>query len=677
MKGHNVTKFICIMLAVLVITMSGIAAFAQNTSSSNRFNVMVVLDASRSMKFTDKQEYRYEAISLFIGLLAEKGNVVGGLVFNTKIQKTIEPKEFTCAQDKEDIINMFKSVPPEGYTNTGAALAEATNLLNKYGKPELKDVILYLSDGNTEMRNDKETQQSLDQKADAIQTARNEGIAVYTVCLNQNGKADLSEMQQISEATGGEAQEVNEPEDLQKAFLKFYDLIYGTSTVLVEDGVFPQNGRIDTKFDVPGFGVEEVNIIIYGKTTNIELLNPNGGLANPQIQENDTFTLIKLTESISPGEWLLVTTGKPGDPIKINLVYNTALETELSIVPDPAAAVYTPNDEMTFSAVLKAGNETADTEAQYYGYSAKLHILDAYENEIETVDMVLNGSRFEVKKQFDDGVYKYYAEVYGKYINTESEISGPLTIQTPPAPGPSSAPPPPPPPLNTPPEPVKDKIEKTVYIIPFKKNVYTVDLSTLATDKEDSSLYYEIISSSFMEGKDYHVDGDVLTLDHFSISKGAFTVRATDSGGLSCKIEIIVKTVLVSIILIVILAIIGLIILAFIIYAIARRPAFKGAMTVSNILNSSDTARTHASFKKKVKLSYFGVGNCGFNQSKCYFVPVSKTQVRFCSDRPMYTEGGSPIKNKKLTLYLGENRIYADPEQERGICVNVEIDQQF
>lgn len=57
----------------------------ENDASYNRFNV-VVLDASNSMNYTDPSNLRYEAVSQFTNLLAEKGNYLGGVVFSNHVE---------------------------------------------------------------------------------------------------------------------------------------------------------------------------------------------------------------------------------------------------------------------------------------------------------------------------------------------------------------------------------------------------------------------------------------------------------------------------------------------------------------------------------------------------------------------------------------------------------------
>src|SRR5699024_1926605 len=68
-------------------------------------------------------------------------------------------------------------------------------------------------------------------------------------------------------------------------------------------------------------------------------------------------------------------------------------------------------------------------------------------------------------------------------------------------------------------------VEETVKLWPFKDNTYTLDLTTLATDAEDSQLQYSVVSTSLInkaddpEG-DYTIEGNTLTQDNYSLRKG-------------------------------------------------------------------------------------------------------------------------------------------------------------
>ena len=159
-------------------------------------------------------------------------------------------------------------------------------------------------------------------------------------------------MEQISSATGGAFKEVSSAEDLQDVFNIFYSLIYGTSTITLADDVFPSSGVLETSFDIPGLGVEEVNIVINGATTNISLFNPVGEKTEASSVTSDTFTLVKITEFI-PGTWKLITEGVPGDSIKINMIYNTNLGIDVNVEPDSLMASI--NNPISVTATLKSG----------------------------------------------------------------------------------------------------------------------------------------------------------------------------------------------------------------------------------------------------------------------------------------------------------------------------------
>ena len=183
------SKILCKLLSCLILMCVFVSAILQpiyagsQTTSINRFNVAIVLDASNSMNYTDPSGLRYEAISLFVNLLAEQGNYLGGIVFSNHVIAQHEPAQVSSQDEKNTVINTMQSVMSNGvtagmgYTNIGEALYVAVESLADNGNRELPSVILFLSDGNTEMPTSSEQTASLDQKADAIQTAR-----ISTIC---------------------------------------------------------------------------------------------------------------------------------------------------------------------------------------------------------------------------------------------------------------------------------------------------------------------------------------------------------------------------------------------------------------------------------------------------------------------------------------------------------------
>lgn len=660
MKCPRLFQRVLVLLFVLVFALTipfALVSAATETTANNRFNVVIVLDASGSMKDTDPQGYRYEAISQFTGLLAEQGNVLGGVVFHTDVAAEEEPILIMDQAGKNVITDMLESIPSTGgWTNTGAGLARAVEMIKTSADHELPSVILFLSDGNTDMPTEEEINASKDQKAEALQEAREQGIKIYSVCLNANKSADVSEMKQLADATGGVFQEVTKAEDLQGVFNAFYNLIYGTSTITLVDEVFPDSGRLETEFDVPGIGVEEVNIIIYGNTTTHSLLKPDKSESMVTAVESDTFTMLKLTDVV-PGRWTLITEGVPGDSIKINMVYNTNLEVEVAIAPEEG--VINPADPVTITAKLKGNNVLATSGEQYIGYSAELQVMDAYDTFIESIPMEVVNDHFEVKRNFEEGTYYYKVIVTGNHIEKESEKVGPLTSTTDVLTEKEKN--------NTAPTPVNEVVEASVNIWPFKGGSYTLDMKTLATDAQNDPLRYKIVSSSFIEGTDYTVSADdVLNMDHFSLSKGAFTIRATDTGGLSCDIEVIVRAYNIGMMTLIgmgILAVIGLVVFCILLYIALTKP-FRGTISAQSYCNGSYRGTPRSPKRGREKLARFGMDNVGLDYQKCYFQATGDNHIFLVTNQPVIWNGQKTNKVRiqsgaevTITIREGDSRL--------------------
>ena len=186
--GRKKVLWICLGL-LLCVLFGGIEAYSQDATIKNRFNVMIVLDASGSMKQTDPEGLRFEAIRQFVYLLADGGNSVGHVIFSDNVVKTRIPEEIKSRDDKDSFLETLQTVSPGGDTNIGEALLLAVQFLTLQKSAETQQkpsVILFLSDGNTDLKQEAAMQASLGSKADAIQLAREEGIPIYSVCLNAN-----------------------------------------------------------------------------------------------------------------------------------------------------------------------------------------------------------------------------------------------------------------------------------------------------------------------------------------------------------------------------------------------------------------------------------------------------------------------------------------------------------
>ena len=212
-----------------------------------------------------------------------------------------------------------------------------------------------------------------------------------------------------------------------------------------------------------------------------------------------------------------------------------------------------------------------------------------------------------------------------------------------------------------------------VYIWPFKGASLEVDLTSLAKDKEDKELNYKILSSSFIEGTDYTIEDNVIKQNEFSLSRGSYTVRAMDSGGLTCEIEVEVVTRnvgLMALIGIGIIAIIVLIILGILLYIALTKP-FGGPIYVQGYMNGRYSDKVKREKRRgRCKLSLFGLEASGLNYSKCYFQATGQNYIFLITKTPIFYSGRLTTK---VRIESGaETTVTVDQEGTKKIYIRYE-----
>lgn len=647
---------------------------------SNRFNVMMVLDASASMGYTDRGGYRFDAMKLFTNLMADEGNVLGGEVFSTGIDLPGKLSPVNGQREKDKIVDAMKNVQyPGGWTNIGGGLTDAVGVL-KDRNQELDSVIILLTDGITAMPDRALEEESFRLEDIAIKWLKENNIPVYCVCLNAEGSSNISELERISEETDGKCVQIRQAKDLNNVFKDFYKLIYGVKTRvdLSVDTVFPEEGSLETPFDVPGFAVEEVNIVIQGKTTDIRLVQPSGREGYADRHDYDSFTALKISGSdLVPGMWTLVTEGVPGDAIQIEVIYNNNLKAELFNDEKTVVSKTLPTDKPVMF-YTKLATDTAEAEKlEYYGFDAELAVLNDLEEEIDRVPMAVGMECFEAGVTLEPGEYYFVTTVTGPNLSKDSNMIGPLTFKA------ADEPEPKPEPVNTAPTASQSSLKKTVFIWPFAGGKWVENVGALVKDKEDPVLKYSIAESSFYKNASCTVDaGGTVTLklgNFHRFGKGSVTVRATDSKGLYCDVRLqatVINTVFILLGLLAVAAIAGLV------YWLINRGQGSGSTPArgGNIIVSSDinglvrTSSPYRAGKGRILLSHFqGIDNIGLDYSRCYFEGANDTFVFLTTEKPVRWRG---TETKEVRIDTGvETSIYVGDDEDKKLLIRYDADR--
>jgi hypothetical protein len=386
------------------------------------------------------------------------------------------------------------------------------------------------------------------------------------------------------------------------------------------------------------------------------MIDPSGkAYTDPELQAitfvTDTFTQLKILNPAG-GTWRLHATGVPGDKIRIDIVYNTDISIHFDVSPERAG--YQQGDKVTVAASLFESEQPIPKE-EYAGYEGILHIVDAKGAE-ETYSMTRSDGGFTCEYAMSDyGTVTVYAVISGEgYEEMSDKIA--LNIG------------------NTSPK-AQDDIEKTLYIFPGVGNEKTIDVKDGATDAEDEKLTYDVVSSSYMKDE-YSIRGTELKLKGFSLSKGSFEIRATDSQGASCTFNVKIRVINLGIVGLIVFFVCALIVLGTALLTIRKQwhTRFYGTISVTFFDGMNTQKRSLMPVKGRVKLRRFdpppSITYQALIPQDCYFQATGKNEIKFRSKKSFHTSGEKSMK--KLAIGKYSTKLYDSPELTKGIDVQFE-----
>lgn len=151
---------------------------------------------------------------------------------------------------------------------------------------------------------------------------------------------------------------------------------------------------------------------------------------------------------------------------------------------------------------------------------------------------------------------------------------------------------------------------------------------------------------------------------------GDLVIAAVDAQGAQTQITFRFKVTNLTLAIFITLAVavvVGIIVAGVTIWSVTH-PLWKGELKVVNLDRScAGMSRSHASFRGKLKLSYFMVGPCGLNADQCWFATKPGRRLKFCSKTPFYVNG---MALKETDVYAGMTLIYADEKNRTGIRID-------
>ena len=420
------------LLLLLSLVPGPFASAEEPIAEVNRFNVVLVIDKSGSLRDingngTDPDGLRFDAMRLFLGLLTERGNNVGVVVFDQEIRFDSGLREMDGMEDKKALIREAEAYTPAYDTDIGSAVLRATEMLQGMReKNGLPCMILLLTDGKTDFTTEgglEKKQASWAVAQQALDAAKEAHITISGILLNVEGKGDGGrwEFTAYTQGTGGTFVEVSRPEDLADAFRQFYSMINNTVYTGAQRVAFSDEGRAEFFFTVPSFGVEEVNVVVEHDTApddrtldtlvGVEILQPDGSRYDDAEHAllSSRYILVKIPAP-AVGEWQVRLAGEPEDWVDVTMVYNASMSVALD--GDRPSGAYRAYSPYSFTAAVTDPGVEQIGEQELRSLRAVLSVENLATGDVREYAMTAGESAYSADISFlKNGDYALTAEV--------------------------------------------------------------------------------------------------------------------------------------------------------------------------------------------------------------------------------------------------------------------------
>jgi len=431
---------------------------AETVVSRDGIDAILVIDTSGSMVYADHERTALEAAVLFIDMLETRNSRVGVVEFSGDLGTVIPFTPVNTPDERDALRAAILGFRYHGWTDIGAALRRAAEMMDEQGDPDNSPMILLFTDGRIELAPWQTTRTAEMSYADvetALEILGGE-TPVYTIGLNYDGTVDVDFLRSIADRTLAQSHIVTEATALPQIFSGIFASHIRSSITEIAEFVTEGDQYTDVLIPIPSAFVAEANIIMLSESPllNVRLLNPYGN----EVQFDDTnyslsyanrYSMIKL---INPqvGEWVVSVRGIPHERVTVNLIYNFDVNISLSVSQEQVAnQLYDPRLPVTVTAQLLVADPRMELYELYgNGTRAELQVFNQSMQLLYTVPMYNNGNSFTVNYMTQTGEDVHLSvQVTHPAFETGSAL---ITVSYF-VPDPEQEPPPPP---ESPPEPL-------------------------------------------------------------------------------------------------------------------------------------------------------------------------------------------------------------------------------
>jgi len=417
-----------LLLSMLLVTISVYPVMAQSTFSDNdqkAMDLIIVLDRTGSLQQSDPHRLSQEAAKLMVDLMVQDGSKIGFVQYTDKVTDRLDIIDINGQGDKNKLKSYIDrlGVPKGQSTDLSTGLKEGVSMLASLQRLE-NPVIILLTDGKNDLK-DSDRTQDMSQRdlKQALETANNKGILVYTLGLNADGSVDKNLLSRIAKETGGKPYIVDRANDLPDIISKVYTDALGYKLLSLGSDRKTLSGNFDTYyFDVTNSSVAEANIVIHkNRDVQVRLISPDGKEVS---WDNDRFIASPSLNYMSYkilnpniGQWRLMVKGTRNEAVKINLLYNY----DLAIHMDQLSSDSLTGAEIPVKASFTREGRVIEDKNLYKDLKAVAVVENTSANTSEKVTLTAGERDYQGKIKLEQpGNYSVYVLAEGKSLTRKS-----------------------------------------------------------------------------------------------------------------------------------------------------------------------------------------------------------------------------------------------------------------
>ena len=354
---------------MVLCTILVLPCYGQETPGSEP-DVRVVVDISGSMKKNDPKNLRVPAVRLLTNLLPS--NAYAGIWTFGQYVNDLVPSQVVNDDFRRLATAKSSEISSAGlFTNIGGALERAAK--DWRGKPSTgaRHIIL-LTDGVVDVSKDPEENEKarFDLFARLLPELKSQQAKVHTIALSL--EADMDLLRKLALETGGNFEQAQNAEDLNRAFLRLFEQAAPRDSLPLNDNNF----QVDQ-------GAEEITLLVFKKPASAatEIRTPDGKVhkqtAMPlswRWHSENAYDLITIPQPPA-GAWKIIADIDPENRVLVV----SKLKLQVAEIPSVALA----GEEIALSATLFDSDKPLANEAFAKLVEAKARVVgDGYQKEL-------------------------------------------------------------------------------------------------------------------------------------------------------------------------------------------------------------------------------------------------------------------------------------------------------